>query len=96
MGWTKYGLTAFLLVVQLVVGAVGAKAGYTVSGVPYGVSVASDAPGILGIIEWIWDSIGFMFHMMTFQVDGAEEFGVVFIFMALMSGYLVINLIRGG
>lgn len=96
MGWSKYGLTALLLVVQSAVGLVGGFAGYQVDGVPVGGEMSSGSPGILGIVEWVWDSLVFYFHMLTFQVDGMPvPIGAIFIIMGLLTVTLIVNLIRG-
>ena len=93
---TKYAVIMFLLVVQTVVGLFGGYAGYEVAGVPVVGDISEEAPGIFGIIEWVWDSLTFMFYMLTFQVDNMPVFiSAIFVIMLLMSIYLVISLIRG-
>lgn len=93
---TSYALMMFLIVVQTVVGLFGGYAGYEVDGVPVAGEISEEAPGIFGIIEWVWDSLTFMFHMLTFQIDGMPVFiSAIFIIMLLMSVYLIIRLVRG-
>lgn len=96
MGISSYGLLIFLLVVIFSVAGFGGCAGYTVEGVPKGGELASGEPGILGIIEWVWDSMVFMFDMITFQVDGMPAFiNTIFLILGLLSVFLIVKLIRG-
>jgi len=95
MSITSYGLLLFLLVIIAVVSAFGSCAGYTVSGVEQA-AVSTSAPGLLGVIDWMWESLKFMFNMTTFQVDNMPAFlSVIFIIMQLMTLFLIYRSIRG-
>jgi len=95
MGLTDYGLLLILIIVQTVVGAFGTYIGYSVNGVQI-TTTEESSPGILGIIEWVWESIQFMFNMIAFQIDGMPHFiSLIFIVMAIMTIYLIVKLIRG-
>jgi len=93
---SKYDLLGGLLAVMITSGLVGGHFGYTVNGVPYGGTIAEGTPGILGLVEWVWNGIYFMFQMVTFRIDGMPV-GVncVFIVMSLLSIFLIVSLIRG-
>lgn len=96
MSITSYGLLLLLLVVMATVGGIGGYAGYTVSGVPQGGAMSESTPGILGVIEWVWDSIAFLFNMATFQVDNMPAvINVIFVVMSLMTVFLIVKLARG-
>lgn len=96
MHLTKYSVLLGLLIVQCFSGLIGGHFGYTVNGVPQGGAVSAVAPGILGVVEWVWDSMIFMFHMVTFQVDGMPAFvNIIFIIMSIMTVFLIVSLIRG-
>ena len=102
MGISKYGLLIFLLVVIFSVAGFGGYAGYTVDGVPQagsldeGVVESEEVPGILGVVEWVWDSVVFMFDMITFQVDGMPAFiNTIFLLVGLLIVFLIVSLIRG-
>lgn len=85
-----------LLTVIGVTGLVGSHFGYTVNGVPRGAGVAAGAPGILGIVEWVWSGIVFLFDMAIFRVDDMPIFiGMIFGIMSIMTIFLIITLIRG-
>jgi len=93
MNMTSYGVLLLLIVLITTVAGFGAYAGYTVSGIEQ-TNVSGGVPGILGIISWVWDSIEFMFHMITFQVDGMPAFiSGIFLIMSLMGTFLIINLL---
>jgi hypothetical protein len=93
---SKYAVLGALVVVILVVGLFGYHFGYTVHGVPQGAEVAEGEPGILGVVEYVFGSIGFLLSMVSFRVDGMPIFiGTIFIFMGLMSLMLLISLVRG-
>ena len=95
MGITAYGLLALLIVVQMVVSIFGSYAGYSVDGVVQGGSVAA-APGFLGVVTWAWESIKFLFSMVTFQVDGMPLFmSGIFLVMSLMTVFIIVRTIRG-
>jgi len=95
MSITSYGLLLFLLVVIAVVSGFGSCAGYTVSGLEQG-GMSAQAPGLLGVLDWVWDSIKFMFHLSTFQVDNMPAFiSIIFVIMSLMTGFIIIKLVRG-
>lgn len=97
MNLSKYGLLIGLLIVMLTVGAFGNHFGYEVNGVPQGSSLTQGAnPGLLGILDFAWDSIVFMFNMTTFQVDGVPAWvGMIFLIMGLAVVFLIVEIIRG-
>ena len=96
MGITSYGLLIFLLITIFSVSIFGGYAGYTVDGVPVGGELSTQEPGILGIIEWVWDSLNFMFHMITFQIDGMPAvINSIFLILSLLTAFLILRLIRG-
>jgi len=96
MSLSKYSLLLGLLIVISFSGLIGSHFGYTVNGVPQGAGISETAPGILGVVEWVWDSMVFMFNMVVFRVDGVPAFvGVIFIVMSIMTVFLIISLIRG-
>lgn len=96
MSLSSYGLLIFLLLVIFSVSFFGSLAGYTVNGVPLGGSLSTEAPGIFGIIEWVWDSLEFLYNMMSFQIDGMPIYiNMVFLGLSLLTSYLVLRLIRG-
>jgi hypothetical protein len=93
---TKYSLFTMLVIVQLTTALFGGHFGYTIHGAPSGAVLNSSAPGILGALGWVWDSIAFMFNMMTFQIDGMPAFiSVIFIGMAILTAFIILNIIRG-
>lgn len=95
MSISRYGLMALLLTIMATVSGFSSYAGYTVQGEPQGGLVAS-APGILGVITWVWDSMKFMFQMVTFQVDNMPMVvSVIFGVMSFMVVFLIVSTIRG-
>ncbi len=95
MGISSYGLLLFLVIMIAVVSGFGSCAGYTVAGIEQA-GISSEAPGLLGVVDWVWDSLQFMFHLSTFQVDNMPGFiGVIFVIMSLMTVFLIVKLIRG-
>lgn len=59
-------------------------------------SVGISAPSVWDSITWIWNSASFLVSLMTFQIPGMPlPISAVFAFMALMTGYLLLKLIRG-
>jgi len=97
MGWTKLGTLAFFLVIIFTVSVFCGHFGYTVDGVPQGASIEGQ-PGLLGAISWASDAFGFLFNLMTFQVDNTPELiGIIFIIMSLLSlTILVMMFLPGG
>ena len=92
----KYTIIIGCLVIIAVVAAVGGAAGYTVDGVPVSSGLETSRPGILGVVSWVWNSLAFLFTMMTFQVDGMPWWIVmVFYIMSMMVAYVIVNLVRG-
>lgn len=92
---TQEGLLGLFLIVMISVGIFATYAGYSVSGIQY--EISSEAPGILGVIEWVWDSILFLFHLALLQVDGVPVFvSVIFDFIAMMSIFIIVKIVRGG
>lgn len=92
----KYGVLAALVIVILVTGLMGAHFGYTVDGVPQGVEASDEEPGLLGGITYAFSSIGFLFSMVAFRIDGMPIWiSTIFIFMGIMSITLIVSLIRG-
>ena len=93
---TKYAVLLAILIINFVISQVGVFAGYSINGVAQGSAFSGENPGIFGIIEWVWDSISFMFNLATFQVDNVPAvIAGLFIIVQLMFIYLVVNLIRG-
>jgi len=94
---SKYDVLIGLVIVMITTGLFGNHFGYEVNGVPQGAAMTQGAtPGLLGILDFAWDSIVFMFNMTTFQVDGMPVFmGAIFLVMGLSVVWLVVNLIRG-
>jgi len=93
---SKYDVLGGLVIVQFFTGMIGSHFGYLVNGMPSGATTSAAQPGILGIIEWVWDSMVFMFQMVTFQVDNMPAaITVIFVAMAIMTVFLIISLIRG-
>jgi hypothetical protein len=97
MNLSKYSLLIGLLIIMLTVGLMGNHFGYEVNGVPQGAALTQGGnPGLLGILDFAWDSIVFMFNMTTFQVDGVPVWvGAIFLIMGLMVVFLIVNIIRG-
>jgi len=93
---TKYNVLLGLLCVIFTVSAFGGHFGYTVNGVPQGGMVEQTSPGALGVVDWIFDSIGFFFSMVAFRVDGVPAFiNAIFVIMSIMVVVLIVSLIRG-
>lgn len=91
-----YLILLAILIINFTVSQMGLFVGYTVNGVAVSSSVNSGAPGILGIIEWVWDSLGFMWNLITFQVDDIPSLiGAIFLIIQLMLIFIIIKLIRG-
>lgn len=91
---SKEGILTFNLIVLISAAAFGGFAGYSVSGIDY--SISTDLPGILGIVEWSWLSITFLFNMVTMQIDGIPYFlNAVFQFISIVTIWLIVTLIRG-
>ena len=109
MNISKYGLLFFLLVVIVTVSIFGGYFGYEVSGVPKGFEVQARQPGWWTNVIEFWGlggvgdtvaftmaAIGFLFCMATFQVDNMPVFiSMVFVIMSLLTGFLIVNVIRG-
>lgn len=104
MGWTKYGILIAIFCIIAVVSIFGSQAGYTVDGVPKGateyVVEDTDNPWIPNFIENILDTVGesfgFLWDMLTFQIDGMPVFiNFVFIGMSLVVLLILVSLIRG-
>lgn len=96
MSISRYGLMALLLTVMAVVSGFSSYAGYTVQGELQG-GVAEGTPGIFGVVTWVWNSMKFMFQMVTFQVDNMPMVVcIIFGVMSLMVVYLIVSTIRGG
>lgn len=101
---TKYDVLIMLLVVILVSSIIGGQLGYTVNGVPQGasdyISEEENNPWIPDFIEGFTDAIGatvgFVWHMITFGIDGVPFWvSMVFLAMNLLTLYLGYNAIRG-
>lgn len=106
---TKYGLLMFLLVVMMTVSIFGGYFGYTVRGVPQGVSVERSEPtwwenslefvglgALVGVMSFTWNAIGFLFNMATFQIDNMPVFiSVIFLIMSILVVAIIVSLIRG-
>jgi len=93
---SKYDVLGGLLIVQFFTGMIGSHFGYTVNGMPQGALVSASEPGLLGVVEWVWDSMVFMFQMVSFQIDNMPAaISVIFVVMGIMTVWLIINLIRG-
>lgn len=93
---TKYAVLAGLVIVILVTGLFGNHFGYTVAGVPQGAEVAEGEPGILGALEYAWDSVVFLVNMVAFRIDGMPVWvSSIFIFMGIMTLIILASLVRG-
>ena len=93
---SKYDVLGGLIIVQFFTGMVGSHFGYTVNGMPQGAALAEGAPGFLEFVTWVWNSMVFMFEMVSFRVDNMPvAVSVIFVIMAIMSVFLIISLIRG-
>lgn len=91
-----YLILLAILIINLCVNQMGLWCGYTVDGVAVASTASTEAPGVFGIIEWVWDSLSFMWNLTTFQVDGIPAILTgVFIIMQLILIYIIIKLIRG-
>ena len=91
-----YILLIAILIINLVISQVGIFAGYSINGVAQASAFSEEVPGVFGIIEWVWDSMAFMFNLATFQVDNIPAvIAGVFVIIQLLFIYLVIKLIRG-
>jgi hypothetical protein len=97
MQLSKYAVLAGLLSVIFSVSLFGNHFGYTVNGVPQGAALThGTSPGLLGIVDFLWDSTVFMFNMTTFQVDGMPAFvATIFLIMGLMAVFIIVNIVRG-
>ena len=74
----------------------GGALGVNISGGIETTTVSTQAPGILGALGWVWDSIAFFFAMIFFQVPGMPEWlSMIFLLMTLFMVYLLVKLIRG-
>jgi len=93
---TKYDVLLGLLIIQLTSGLVGNHFGYAVNSVPQGATAATANPGLLGIVDYLWDSGVFLFNMTTFRVDGMPVFvSAIFTIMAILVVFIIINIVRG-
>ncbi len=96
MNWSKYGLTAFMLVVILATSFFGGHFGYFVNGVPQGGQQVTEQPGFLESVAWLWESMTFWFYMVSFGIDGMPDFiSAVFTIMNILTILLIASLIRG-
>jgi len=92
----KYAVLAGLVITILVVGLFGYHFGYSVDGVPQREEVPDESPGILAVVDYVFGSLGFLFSMVAFRIDGMPSWiSSVFIFMSLMAFAILISLIRG-
>lgn len=92
---SSYSVLISLLTIQLTVGAFGGYAGFTVNGVPYEI-MQLEQPNLVTIASWAWNSVSFMWHMVTFNVDGVPAFlNLVFLLMGLTTLFLIVKLARG-
>lgn len=72
-------------------------AGFTVQGELVFATINQTQPGIFGALEWLWDSMQFIFYLSTFQIDNIPTWvTMIFIVSQVMMWYLIIKLIRGG
>ena len=95
MSISAYGLLAFLLIMIGTVSGFASYAGFTVKGVPIG-GEAISSTGLLGLVEWAWNSLVFLFTMSTFQVDDMPILlSGIFLIMELLAVFLIIRTIRG-
>jgi hypothetical protein len=94
---SKYDLLLGLVITMVTTSLFGGHFGYEVNGVPQASAMAHEAsPGLLGILDFAWDSTLFMFNMTTFQVDGMPIFiSAIFLVMGIAVVWLIVNLIRG-
>jgi len=55
-----------------------------------------EAPGLLEIISWAWNGLGFLFGMILFQVDNVPPWqNLIFIIMALLIIWILLKWVRG-
>jgi hypothetical protein len=95
---TDTGVFIVMTMIILIVSIFGGHFAFAVSGVPQGsdATVSSNAPGILGILGWIWDSVKFFFLLLGFSVAGVPAiFSVVWLFFVLVYIWIIVRLIRG-
>ena len=86
-----------ILIIQLVVSIFGSHFG--IGGISAPVSdatVSTEAPGILGALGWVWESLDFWWKMNSFQVEDMPVFiSAVFLLMTVTGVVLIIRLVRG-
>lgn len=93
---SSYAVLLGILTINVLVGYFGSKQGYTVNGVVQGGEYITDNPGLFGVVEWVWESLGFLWNMLTFSVDGIPALiSWAFVVMQVMLLWLVVQLIRG-
>lgn len=91
---SQESLFAFCVIVLLVTAFFGPVLGYSVNGIEYGLS-SSDATTATPV-EWVADSLGFMWNLISFQIDGMPYIiTIIFQFISIMLAYLGAKLIRG-
>lgn len=92
-----YVFLAIIVFINFVVSQVGVFGGYTVNGVARVYEWSDAEPAIANVLEWIWDSAGFLFELGVFSVDGVPVMvSGVFVIMNALLLYLVMRLVRGG
>lgn len=96
MSWSKLGVLMLFICIIFTVAIFGAHFGYTVNGVPKGGDIEGK-PGILGAIEWGWNAIGFLWDMMTFQVDDCPDImGYIFAAISLICLFIIVSIFLPG
>jgi hypothetical protein len=81
----KFVMLALIIICTFVPAAFASHFGYTVNGLPQG-GISPDSGGM------ITDTIGYLYHAVSFSIDGMPAgLGVYFIFVALMAVAVIIS-----
>lgn len=89
---------SLLLIIQGVTAVIGPH--LPVSGMTWPLMIANTgvttAPALWDAVEWVWNSVSFLFSLGTFQVANVgPAISAIFCFMGVMTWWLIIKLIRG-
>lgn len=91
---TKTDWIATFAAVFLVTAFIGNNVGFTVSGIHY--TISDNSPGILGVIEWFWESAVFLFSLLTWRLDGCPAIMHVFYdFIFVIMIWIILSTTRG-
>ncbi len=95
---TDTGAFISMTFIILVISVFGGHFAFAVNGVPdaSAAAISSNAPGILGVLGWVWDSIKFFFLLLGFSIPGIPAlFSVIWLFFILIYIWIIVRLIRG-